>query len=315
MASASDTASSARRTNTPKIKEEWKRNMWKQRTAARLLAQDDQMIKLKSKEKGSSKVCSVHRALLCFYSPYHDRLLNGDFAEGLVAPTEPLFVNAGASVLKLLLTWLYTGKFDVANVVNQCRTGISKLYILADELNCVALQRSIMSKLVESCKNTEGVVGLDAIGLLSNSSLESSGLYQYCVEAFDAHRDGTFDGESREDLKAEDPMPPHFAYRLLLRRSETLEDDGAQCVCCHDPCKYHGHENEGERKATCGAPNVEFEDDLEEDLDFDSESDSESESESDTELQSTLRNKSAGKKRSHKDEDADTSKMKRIKTT
>lgn len=37
-----------------------------------------------SKERRSQRVFSIHRALLYFYSPYHDKLLNGHFAEGLV---------------------------------------------------------------------------------------------------------------------------------------------------------------------------------------------------------------------------------------
>lgn len=133
--------------------------------------------------------------------------------------------------------------------VEQWHIGTAKLYIFADELNCVALQRSIMSKLVESCKTTPSLVGFDTIELLSDSSLESSRLYQYYVDVLDAHWNGKLDDET-DSPNAEDPMPPHFAYRLLLRRFRRLEDNNADCVCCHDPCKYHGHGSEEERKAS-----------------------------------------------------------------
>ncbi|KAH0359525.1 hypothetical protein KCU65_g9910, partial [Aureobasidium melanogenum] len=320
MAPASDTTSSARRSNAPKIKEEWKRNVWRQKTATRLLAQDDQMIKLKSKEKRFSKVCSVHKALLCFYSPYHDRLLDGNFAEGLETPTKPLAINASMSVLKLFLTWLYTGKVDIAPPPHKnydadyWYTGTAKLYIFADELNCVALQRTIMSELVKSCESAPFLADFETITLLSNSSLESSGLYQYYVETYDAHWNGTLKYELDDGLTAEDPMPPHLAFRLLLRKFKTPRDDHGEFSCCHDPCRYHGHENEEERKATCGAFDVEFEDDQEEGLNFESEPESEPESDPDIASDSTLRNKSA-KKRSHGEEDIATSMAKRVKTT
>ncbi|KAG9687213.1 hypothetical protein KCU95_g11211, partial [Aureobasidium melanogenum] len=310
MASTSETTLSAPCTDQLKYKQAWRRNVWKQDTVAHLLNKDNSIVELKSKEKKTPEVRRVHKALLCFYSPYHDRLLNGEFAEALAAPTKPLVINAGASVLELLLTWLYTGQVNMGlpiegsnDGVEQWHIGTAKLYIFADELNCVALQRSIMSKLVESCKTTPNLVGLDTIEFLSDSSLESSRLYQYYVDVFDAHWNGKLDAEI-DSPNAEDPMPPHFAYRLLLRRFRRLEDNNPDCVCCHDPCKYHGHESEEERKATCGALDVEFEDKQREVLNFDSES------ESDTELQSAH-----GKKRTHEDGESDTSKKKHVKTT
>lgn len=142
------------------------------------------MIELRSKEKKSPEVFSVHKALLCFYSPYHDRLLNGAFAEGLTAPTEPLTINAGRSVLKLFFAWLYSGEIYMATPLPSEKNytwhqGITKLYILADELNCIALQRKIISVQVAITESLGSLPGYDIIGLLSNCSLESSGLYQY----------------------------------------------------------------------------------------------------------------------------------------
>ncbi|KAG9567924.1 hypothetical protein KCU71_g3454, partial [Aureobasidium melanogenum] len=287
MAPASNTTSSAQRINNPLIKEEWKHNVWKQSTVAQLLIKDNTMIELKSKEKETSEVRSVHKALLCFYSPYHDRLLNGDFAEGQVAPTEPLMIRTNASVLKLFFIWLYTGTIGVAPPTSEeidphnWFVGITKLYILADELNCIALQRSIMSAQVALSKDI-ALADYDVIELLSNSSLESSGLYQYFSEDYATHWNGLSDDGSAIDPHSavEDPMPPNFAYRLLIEHLNGTTQMSGSCACCYDPCKFHKHIDEEERKAKVA-----------------------------------LRNRSAAKKRNHEVGDADTSKTRRVKTT
>ncbi|KAG9576859.1 hypothetical protein KCU77_g9637, partial [Aureobasidium melanogenum] len=220
MVPTPDTTTSAQSIQSPKVKETWKRNVWKQKTATRLLAQDDQMIKLKSKEKKFPKICSVHKALLCFYSPYHDRLLDGEFAEGLVPPSEPLAMHANASILQLFFKWIHTGLIDIIPPLseNSCNSrwfsGTTKLYILADEFNCVALQRTVVSAQLESRKNMD-LASWNKIGLLSNSSLESSGLYRYHLEAFAQHWSGVTEVEGTSSgpcSKQENPMPTDFAY-------------------------------------------------------------------------------------------------------
>lgn len=81
--------------------------------ASRLIASDNRMVMLKSKEKVNPSTFNVHQALLSFYSPYHDTLLNGPFLEGMNPPTEPFLVEAGSGVLKLFVTWLYNGRVNM----------------------------------------------------------------------------------------------------------------------------------------------------------------------------------------------------------
>ncbi|KAG9675046.1 hypothetical protein KCU99_g3271, partial [Aureobasidium melanogenum] len=320
MASASDTTSSTQRINDPKTKEEWKRNVWKQNTVAQLLTKDKTIIELKFKEKSNPKICSVHKALLCFYSPYHDRLLNGDFAEGLVAPTQPLVIQSNADILRLFFRWLYTGEIGVTRPVSQHSSnsrwfsGITKLYVLADEFNCVALQRTIILMQVKSSKDMD-LASWKTISLLSNSSLESSGLYRYHLEVFAQHWGGVTEVEGTSSgpcSKQDDPMPTNFAYRLLMKKMEINADPDQDCACCHDPCKFHSHTSGEEREATCGAPSDTTEN-PELDCDFDTDPDTGSESEG--ELKDSPRNESAVKKRSREDGGAAGSKTKRAKTT
>ncbi|KAH0158639.1 hypothetical protein KCU67_g7430, partial [Aureobasidium melanogenum] len=318
MAPTSDITSSAQLSNNPKTKEDWKRNIWKHSTVAQLLNKDNTIVELKSKEKRSPEVRSVHKALLCFYSPYHDRLLNGNFSEALVPPTEPMVVSSNASILQLFFKWLYTGNIHITppashdDCTNKWFSGITRLYILADELNCIALQRTIMSAQV-AASNKMHLSAWRHVDLLSDSSLESSGLYRYHIEVGARHWDGWIDKESPGSCsEKDDPMPPNFAYRMLMKKLEMTDDRVKNCACCCDPCKFHGHISEEEREATCGASSDTTEN-PEVDCEFDTEPDTESEPEDESE--DTPRNESVVKKRSREDGGAAGSKTKHAKTT
>ncbi|TIA57718.1 hypothetical protein D6C77_05947 [Aureobasidium pullulans] len=272
-----------------KLKEEWKRNVWRNKTASRLIASDNRMVMLKSKEKVNPSTFNVHQALLSFYSPYHDTLLNGPFLEGMNPPTEPFLVEAGSGVLKLFVTWLYNGRVNMRHPeclsdveVAHWYLGVTKLYILADSFNCVALARLVVSNYLNYEDDLYTFPTWSCIGLLSGSSLESSSLYRYYLAVLDAHWCG-----SQGDPNDEDPLPSNLAYRLLLRKLQRTQDgQEGDCRCCHDRCEFHRHESEEEREATCGSLDDETEDDGDAISNFDSEADSESESESDTDTAS-----------------------------
>lgn len=232
---------------------------------SRLISSSHRMVMLKSKEKVKPSTFNVHQALLCFYSPYHDRLLNGGFLEGTSPPAEPLLVEVGSGVLKLFVTWLYNGKINMNSQspqhveynLDSWYLGVTKLYVLADSFNCIALTRLIISAQADFSGIAGTLPNCNTIRLLSGSSLESSGLYRFYLTVFDAHWNGaTHDdedlaGEPQADPTSEDIMPPNFAYRLLMMRFKGDEnDEEADCHCCHDRCKFHGHENDEEHKAS-----------------------------------------------------------------
>lgn len=81
--------------------------------SSRLIASGSTMIDLASKEKKSTRVFHVHKALLCFYSPYHDKLLNGYFVEGTIPCQQPIVQEVRAEILRLFFTWLYSGNVDL----------------------------------------------------------------------------------------------------------------------------------------------------------------------------------------------------------
>ncbi|THX00147.1 hypothetical protein D6D13_09706 [Aureobasidium pullulans] len=327
-----------------KLKEEWKRNNWRSRTARYIMidgpspkvrltkpvvsfiASDNRMVMLKSKEKVNPSTLNVHQASLSFYSPYHDTLLNGPFLEGMNPPIEPFLVEAGSSVLKLFVTWLYTGRVNMrhpkrlSNVeVADWHLGVTKLYILADSVNCVALARLIVSNFPSYEDDLYTFPTWSCIGLLSGSSLESSSLYRYYLAVLDAHwcdsvRDDEHEGQFHGDPNGKDPLPPNLAYRLLLRKLQRTQDgQEGDCPCCRDPCEFHRHESEEEREATCDYLDHEIEDDGDAIPNFDSEVESESESESDTDSNADTSAKPTTKKRVREEEDKAGAKTKRVK--
>ncbi|CAD0112132.1 unnamed protein product, partial [Aureobasidium uvarum] len=283
--SPSSNITTAQHNESPKIKEEWKRDAWRRNTVV---------------------------------------LLNGNFSEGVAPPTEPLVVQANGSVLELFYIWLYTGKLGIALLPDESNnniwyTTITKLYILADELNCIALQRSIVSTQILVSKNIS-LPRFEIVGTLSDSSLKSSGLYQYYVEALARHWNGSLTGGPAFQwcAKMDDPMPPNLAYHLLMKKLKKPDNRvaGKHCVCCHDPCEFHGQSSDQEREATCGAPDeeVEIEDcdcDSLPDSDTDTEPESESVSGSRSKSEAILLDDSATKKRNHDDGETITSKAKR----
>lgn len=68
------------------------------------------------------------------------------------------------------------------------------------------------------------------------------------ADCYQSHWDGVWqDDDQAEDgidekAKNGDPLPPNFAYRILVRGLAVKKEqkhDG--CRCCYDRCFYHGH--------------------------------------------------------------------------
>ncbi|THY52097.1 hypothetical protein D6C97_06481 [Aureobasidium pullulans] len=198
---------------------------------------------------------SVHKDLLCFYSPYHDRLLNGPFKE---AGSTWIKLPVTSLVLKLFSTWLYTGQIITPSTQDACsvnnperriqfarhHTKLVDLYIFADSLNCIALERAAFVQLYKLFRVAKGPM---QIFKLVDNGLEHSGLYKYWVDYWAAHYD------SMIPRILVDPLPSTFAHHLLLRKCEldlNPKTKGNECRCCENPCNYHTHESIEERKAS-----------------------------------------------------------------
>ncbi|TIA05696.1 hypothetical protein D6C80_10558, partial [Aureobasidium pullulans] len=89
-------------------------------------------------------------------------------------------------------------------------TKLVDLYIFADSLNCIALERAAFVQLYKLFRLAKGPM---QIFKLVDNSLEHSGLYKYWVDYWAAH----YDSMIRRILA--DPLPSTFAHHLLLRKS------------------------------------------------------------------------------------------------
>ncbi|THX78067.1 hypothetical protein D6D04_05981 [Aureobasidium pullulans] len=200
----------------PQPKEEWKRRVWNITKMANLVSGSTAMVILLDEDEQNP--FPVHKDLLCFYSPYHDRLLNGPFKE---AGSTRIKLPVTSLVLKLFSTWLYT-----------------------DSLNCIALERAAFVQLYKLIRLAKGPM---QIFKLVDNGLEHSGLYKYWVDYWAAHYD------SMIPRILVDPLPSTFAHHLLLRKCEldlNPKTNGNECRCCENPCNYHMHESIEERKAS-----------------------------------------------------------------
>ncbi|THV91338.1 hypothetical protein D6D25_09624 [Aureobasidium pullulans] len=90
------------------------------------------MMKINSQNKSFS--ATVHRELLCYYSPYYTAALEGGFA---VAQTNTITVDLSDEETADLVSWLYSGQ-----IISSYYSQLFDVYVFADEKKMLALRRS-----------------------------------------------------------------------------------------------------------------------------------------------------------------------------
>ncbi|KAI4740054.1 hypothetical protein E4T50_09519 [Aureobasidium sp. EXF-12298] len=202
---------------------------------------NDEKIKIQSQEDDSeSPICAtVHKELLCFYSPYYTAAIKGRFSES----RKDLFtLGLSASQMRLFVEWLYTGCFE-RNFSEE--TNMYALYLFADQTNIIALRRSIMNSL------TGRLFGLTSPGYMGRlvSQLPSrSGLRRFLLEEALAERAsalrfgkvGAWDWE-QQGYVAED-FPEDFFAQLINGHLQN-GGKGFGPPCFSNVCNYHEHED------------------------------------------------------------------------
>ncbi|THY18955.1 hypothetical protein D6D01_07163 [Aureobasidium pullulans] len=200
---------------------------------------------------------SVHRELLCFFSPYYKAALKGIFTE---ATTDSLEVNLTSGTLKMFVKWIYTG--EVASMEPFSR--YFNLYIFADLVDMIALRRMIMTHIQDY---EEGIPSYSAVKLGLMNLPESSPLRAWTLNVYISHWEPACDDHNAYPTDtAGDPdnTLAAFMYRVArgLAVRESVHVGG--CLCCTRNCGYHEHESKEEWEATCGQfKDTEMPDDLE----------------------------------------------------
>ncbi|KAG9568538.1 hypothetical protein KCU71_g3053, partial [Aureobasidium melanogenum] len=211
---------------------------------------NDEKIKIQSQEDDSvSPFCAtVHKELLCFYSPYYTAAIKGRFSES----RKDLFtLGLSASQTRLFVEWLYTGRFERTFMD---AADMYVLYLFADQTDIIALRRSIIDSLVRRLRSLTdpGDMGRLVSQLPSRSGLRRFFLEEALAERARALRNGKVVAWNWEQqgYVAED-FPEDFYAQLV---NGHLRNGGKEPgpLIFSNTCNYHEHEDGEEWKMTCG---------------------------------------------------------------
>lgn len=95
----------------------------------------------------SKKTFKVHKGIVCHYSGYFDKALNGDFKEGktgkIMLPEEEV------GLFQRLVHWLYSGEIELeALAENGWDSMLSRLWVLADRRDIPLLMNMCIDALL-----------------------------------------------------------------------------------------------------------------------------------------------------------------------
>ncbi|KAI4740055.1 hypothetical protein E4T50_09518 [Aureobasidium sp. EXF-12298] len=224
--------------------EEWERSTWNSEYVAKVIASSSDMIKILGRipdKNGKIFSASVHKALLCFFSPYYTAALYGSFAE---AQKNTLTMHLPYDRMSDLVSWLYSG-----NTITAEPRELFELYAFADEKMMLAFRRSIMTRLIQF--NDPGYEHLedDAMSYVKRLP-ENSGLFRYLVDYWVGVWARVPSRTEMEAWDADGRIPRKFFYQALEkfaslsedRRSENESEDHRTCLA--RACNYHEHPNE-----------------------------------------------------------------------
>ncbi|KAH0157301.1 hypothetical protein KCU67_g7960, partial [Aureobasidium melanogenum] len=236
--------------NGDRVSEKWPNHVWSPKAVSDALKKSSATIKLVSSQDGFE--VSIHRELLCFFSSYYNAALNGKFLE---ATKDRFEVDLSEEHLHSFSYWIYTGSFNV-ELLSGSESEESlyvKLYIFADQMDILALRRSAISHLADADPLTWDLVKLILMNLPENSPLRRS-----VLDMFIAH----WTLESKWGLPEPDSPVDHECFPALYKFMREVmagitlrtscPEESTECPCCIDLCRYHEHESEEEREATCG---------------------------------------------------------------
>ncbi|KAH0145906.1 hypothetical protein KCU67_g12455, partial [Aureobasidium melanogenum] len=201
---------------------------------------NDEKIKIQSQEDDSvSPFCAtVHKELLCFYSPYYTAAIKGRFSEN----RKDLFtLGLSASQTRLFVEWLYTGRFERTFMD---AADMYVLYLFADQTDIIALRRSIIDSLVRRLRSLTdpGDMGRLVSQLPSRSGLRCFFLEEALAERARALRNGKVVAWNWEQqgYVAED-FPEDFYAQLV---NGHLRNGGKEPgpLSFSNTCNYHEHE-------------------------------------------------------------------------
>lgn len=205
------------------------------------VTKSSKIIRLVSNEDEDKEEVTVHKELLCFFSPYYAAALNGKFLE---AQKDQLEVELDGEGLRNFAAWIYTGELakDQSRNIN--------LYVFADQVDILSLRRDTLSQI--SGLRCE-MPNYDDVKYVLENVTQQSQIYRWVVDSYVAHWLPTSDDNDKCLLNSNsdsDHLLANFIYDVL---KGTALRKGVYCPeypCCNDVCQYHEHFSKEEWEAS-----------------------------------------------------------------
>lgn len=182
---------------------------------------------------------SIHKELLCFYSPYYSAALNGKFLE---AQKDLFEVDLSDKDLHRFATWIYTGERP-SPMVN-CDV---MLYIFADQVDILALRRTIIGGFMNT------IPRYSLAKIILKDLPQNSPLQKFLLDTYVAHWQPKHD-QKDPCLLDSNADPNHllaaFTYRVMEGLALRKMRNPPGCPCCNIACSYHEHSSKEEWKAS-----------------------------------------------------------------
>ncbi|KEQ86711.1 hypothetical protein M438DRAFT_353813 [Aureobasidium pullulans EXF-150] len=215
----------------------WDSHIWTDQTTMRLMRANQQQIEIRSNERMPLSL-GVPHAVLHFYCPQTPALIG-----------QPVILETSRAVLQLFFYWLYRGTVDTTNWHD-----VTELYFLGHALKSIALMRSAITEMQKICRDDANddteLFHYGHISVIDDMVSTSSGLFHYIEDTYFNHWRPSDDEDVNDNPR--EHQKTNLFFKKLFERSFKEQREGANCSCCHDYCKYHDHESEAERLATCG---------------------------------------------------------------
>jgi len=185
----------------------------------------------------------IHEELLCFFSPYYAAALNGSFSE---AQKDRFEVDLSGYDLEIFAKWLYTG--DVSGDITL--VGNVRLYIFADQVDIMALRRTVVNEFPEGL-----ILYYDTIKLIHTKLPGASPLLKYALACYIAHWEPDDDDDDNDPCILDNETDPDhllasFVYQVLRGVASRESKNPPGCPCCNDVCQYHEHSSKEEWEAS-----------------------------------------------------------------
>lgn len=208
---------------------------------------------------------AVHRALLCYYSPYFTAALNGSFKE---ADEDALKLkNTGHKVFDIFLHWLYTQTLPEPNCSNNEGTPsassswpdgfydywITGLFIFAEFYNVPQLRKEVVDQFYFKyvCSGVPIVPDYQTIIQAFSSLPDTSQFCRFLVRIYAVRWDVSYDEDDDEAIDNRGQLPKEFLGDLMIEVGKVRKDQNkyGKAPAMPEVCEYHEHSTKEEKKS------------------------------------------------------------------